>query len=1313
MQVLINPRDPRTLGYRGFYSLADPSDAMHWVMDPNTLEGMPLLGATQDCPPGVVISRIEGGYRPDCIELQESFQLGSPYQVQTGYECSDEWLEVPVAVTEGVNYCAPFQQAAGPLAPLRTTDDWRLRLDNTKTGLCQGVGETMPSTDPSTDQLAVWPLMNAAPPFLAQNWTPPPDTSPDGPDGTYPTQAPAQRAPCPVGLGGTDCSNPLFSNVTQCSGYGWLDGDMSNADVLLERYEGAQIIPNQMSAIVTNSQKGKCLAAPLQLDAQSTIFPNAFVSWASPLLVNSLSRVDLGVVPSMMTGTWSASLYVKPVAPQNALSPIPPPITPTTVDMVDVCNSAGVGPSPWYIEPTWGTVVDTTKWPDPVQLLVAAQSAAATTALNQFNAKGPSCGGGLHCGVGMPLLGIAASIVFAPSSAEYIQMAIVPGLPVYWTWRFGIGAHALTATQSLARPCVATLLDDLALPLMAAWDPTYGSSPSWRLKALATPDWGGSPSPIVGLMNQIMPPVWVSRRALTNSSVTVLATIRTFASDSFNTWAKTIYDTETADSEPVLRYGVTDAGQMTVQLPRIATTPGSGVYQPQHQWAYVPVRPAPVANLGSGPIRVVCPNEQMLWTDKQEQEEQPRLLLWTTVADDPRFTTDPAFLANDTKMTADWFGTTQLLSRVPIASPTIPRVPNTDTVDPWAAAADASLPQLTTTNSMVDSAETETSLRFVCSPHFRYLMADPTYQSAAGVLTGCTTIRVHDDLLTAPDQMLKWGVRTATFLLDGGQLIVCALGIGPNTDAAKSDVVAQMTALKNKLNQDSAAATLGTRWPIPLEEQNRQCCCVPTLPAPSADPASQGGLQQAETVLLGTLNALYARMSGDWLANKSSVFYLAPTAAPRVFALRIVWLNCAVDQGGMDLDVFNPMPPCTVNCVQSATCILAEMFTPLWDAPASVPSYAADNSSLIFLSPLGRKLLRYARQEAQYVVGRAVYSDSLNSTTHDQVWLVQNVYNADDAGICSIQKPSLWDDTGGGGNAVLLCEATVGNAAPVYTAIETTAGFKGKPCVPRFDTGVCACLAFVGDGVQAEPIVLRAADDASQWFSRQPGVTSHDESIVQQIVNATGQTGVNSHASCFATACSGWLTQFRPGGTVDSWFEGDPTSRIKFGGGAYSAMKNTCTNLPTTISICSQTVVIDGATEDETTEALDNVVNNIKIDQTCGGGGGGDTWGCVASGGQNTCVSNKGGSSLTDCQQSCSHASDASWGCQAGDCIYGTGSLTRGACLATCSPKSHEPLIIGIVAGVVVLIVIVVVIVLVIKGKSKAKSQAPLKSLSQ
>jgi hypothetical protein len=63
--------------------------------------------------------------------------------------------------------------------------------------------------------------------------------------------------------------------------------------------------------------------------------------------------------------------------------------------------------------------------------------------------------------------------------------------------------------------------------------------------------------------------------------------------------------------------------------------------------------------------------------------------------------------------------------------------------------------------------------------------------------------------------------------------------------------------------------------------------------------------------------------------------------------------------------------------------------------------------------------------------------------------------------------------------------------------------------------------------------------------------------------------------------------------------------------------------------------------------------------------------------------------------------SDASWGCQAGSCVSGTGSLTRGACLATCSPKNHDALIIGIVAGVVVAVVIVVVIVLVIKGKSK------------
>jgi capsular polysaccharide biosynthesis protein len=55
--------------------------------------------------------------------------------------------------------------------------------------------------------------------------------------------------------------------------------------------------------------------------------------------------------------------------------------------------------------------------------------------------------------------------------------------------------------------------------------------------------------------------------------------------------------------------------------------------------------------------------------------------------------------------------------------------------------------------------------------------------------------------------------------------------------------------------------------------------------------------------------------------------------------------------------------------------------------------------------------------------------------------------------------------------------------------------------------------------------------------------------------------------------------------------------------------------------------------------------------------------------------------------------------------------LTREACMATCSPKSHQELIIGIVAGVVVAVVIVVVIVLVIKGKSKhAKTQAPMKS---
>jgi hypothetical protein len=110
----------------------------------------------------------------------------------------------------------------------------------------------------------------------------------------------------------------------------------------------------------------------------------------------------------------------------------------------------------------------------------------------------------------------------------------------------------------------------------------------------------------------------------------------------------------------------------------------------------------------------------------------------------------------------------------------------------------------------------------------------------------------------------------------------------------------------------------------------------------------------------------------------------------------------------MQLDVFNTSQPArTPSDVQAATPILTEMLTAptTWDQPKAglrtwVPSSpGAGNVALVFQSPLGKKLLRYARGEKHFPLfgpSPAVYAAALAALppgTHDQVWLTQNVYN--------------------------------------------------------------------------------------------------------------------------------------------------------------------------------------------------------------------------------------------------------------------------------------------------------------------------------
>jgi hypothetical protein len=1270
--------------------------------------------------------------------------------------------------------CQPVEQVAGPTIPIRTWADWRVggglkdSVGNSQSPSCWADGEAVPK-DTSAKGLTAWLADNQALPFLGTNLSAPTNS------GDYSAMATRLACPVGLSgatctdetLNGDPYDPKATFELPMCQSNGTIDYEPSVDKAHTLRVDkDTGNTPTDLSAAIYNGSYGSCLCSPFQFDPSTTTWPNAFVSWAEPSLVIPPDRqhgnvgfvIPFHLAQKLTQGTVLRSMFQEPwcdslsatecqskstqcdvaltpaggetacgQATTTASAPAPtavatnlfkPPNLPA-----EKCSTGG------YESTTAGVVIKPTYVPDGVD-----QDNWARVFADKVGCVVDTICGALSKTRIDPLpatlLGLAGTIQYKLTNEQVTALSIGPPVggvvpQIDWTWTYGLACNGRSQMQALARPYVSSFVDDVLLPFGEGAVYVPANPPSWRLTTLMA---GKIHKPMTNML-QVQPPVWVSRRALLDkvsdslqegpvkkSDVTQLASPVPVQLASALNWAGAVYGpgwgtTYTSVVEPVIRYGISDAGQVWAQASNLYTGPA-------HTNAYIGVQPAPLLpGGGSGPTRVAIPNIYTVWENQTEAEERPILFHWSTYIEDPLFDAVlAAAKASPPVRTDSWTQSTQRLSRVAISTlPGQQRIFSRDAAaaDPWAVAYDKTAPALAcpathpNCNEAVDPAT-----RLVMSPHFRFLLGDISYAVrqyvtyAPDSFVNANVYRVHDDMLASPDRMADAEVRTATFLLDGGQLIACCLGVGATDAEAETDVLAQMKALKAALDtiQDTLgqSAMIGTRWPIPLDPDTAQSTprknmVVPTLPTPM-----DGGLERAEAVLLESLENLYSIMAGDWLQNPDSLFLKTKPTETKKFALRIYWLNMVVDTVGYQLDVFNPAqkPRAAskgdVAVVQAATPILYEMlkYPDTWDAPkAGLTCSIGDKTvpcswigegrdGLVFQSPLGKKLLKYARAEKGYQVygpAPAVYAANLPTGTHDQIWLTQNVYNAP-RGDFAEQWCPLWDEKGGLPSARAVCTTTTGNAAPIYSDEERTLGYTtGKPPTVRFTCGICACL---------DPSTALNFNNAVwEWFKSHPGIDAPGESLIQQIVDGLKANHQDQSKSlCLLDQCALWLQQYAPDQSKSEWFSGAPASDVKHAGGTYNSSKNTCANIPTSINVCTNSVVL---TQDVKGGGVTQGIPGISVTQSCSGGTSGTTYRCVK-----------------------------------GQCVDGGGTLTVGECIgsggpqgATCLPPRRgsgisTTTLIGIVVGSVLgtaLVVGIVVGVLMHKKKQK-KALSPTTS---
>ena len=1271
--------------------------------------------------------------------------------------------------------CQPVEQVSGPVIPIRTWADWRVgggladSSGNLQSPSCWADGEAVPK-DTSAKGLTAWLADNKGLPFLSTNLSAPTNSG---------YSAMATRLACPVGLSGTTCTDETLNGesfdpkatyeLPMCQSNGTIDYELTvdKAHTLL----GGDT-PTDLSAAIYNGSYGSCLCSPFQFDPSTITWPNAFVTWASPSLVippdqqhgnegfvipfHLVQGVTQGMVlRSMFQQPWCDSLSATECQSKStqcdvALSPAGGETAcgqativgaaPTAVATnlfnsptlpAEKCKTGG------YESTSAGVVIKPTYVPDRVN-----RDNWASVFADKVGCVVDTICGALSKTRTNPLpatlLGLAGSIQFKLTNEQVTALSIGPRVEgvvpqIDWTWTYGLACNGRSQMQALARPYVSSFVDDVLLPFGEGAINIPDDPPSWRLTTLMT---GGVHKPMTNML-QVQPPVWVSRRALLEdgpdglqeglvkkSDVTQLASpvqVQLASAAALN-WAGAVYGpgwgtTYTSVVEPVIRYGISDAGQVWAQASNLYTGPG-------HTKPYIGVQPAPLLPKGgSGPTRVAIPNIYTVWENQTEAEERPILFHWSTYIEDPLF--DAVLAASEASppvKTDSWTQSTQRLSRVAISTlKGQARAFSRDAAaaDPWVVAYDKTAPALACPATHPNCNEAvDTATRLVMSPHFRFLLGDITYSVphrdtyAPDSFVNANVYRVHDDMLASPDRMADAGVRTATFLLDGGQLIACCLGVGATDAEAENDVLAQMKVLKARLDTIEEtlgyeSAKIGTRWPIPLDPDTaqftpRKNIVIPTLPTPL-----EGGLERAETVLLESLQNLYNIMAGDWLQNPDSLFLKTKPTETKKFALRIYWLNMVVDTVGYQLDVFNPAqkPRAASNgdvaVVQAATPILYEMlkYPDTWDAPkAGLTCSIGDKTvpcswigegrdGLVFQSPLGKKLLKYARAEKGYQVygpTQAVFSDDLATGTHDQIWLTQNVYNAP-CGDFAKQWSQLWSENGGLPSARAVCTTTTGNAAPIYSDEERTLGYTtGKPPTARFTSGLCACLN--------PSTALNYNNAVWEWFKGHPGLDAPGESLIQQIVAGLKANHQDqSKTLCLLDQCALWLQQYATHGSQTEWFSGAPASNVKHAGGTYDSAKAACADIPTNINVCTNSVVL---TQDVKGGGVTQGIPGILVTQSCSGETSGSTYGCV----KGKCVDGAGGLTV-------------------GECI-GSGGPKGATCLPPDNPYAQHgsgistTTLIGIVVGSVLgtaLVVGIVVGVLMHKRKQK-KALSPTTS---
>jgi hypothetical protein len=1168
-----------------------------------------------------------------------------------------------------------------PTIPMRTRRGWQTgggltsASGSSQSLLCWNDAEKVPGT--SAEAVRDWLYNNKAEPFLSNNLSPPPYT-PDHPP--YPL-------PCPIGLSapaaGTPCNTALYpitkAEGPQCAGNGAIDMSEHVPDPYAIIYDN---LPTRtLSPATYNSQYGSCLCSPFQFNPTSTIWPNAFVTWASPSLVvagSSGFSVQFtpktnSVIKSFYEGPWcdafgsrdctklstpcdstktkAAGAAASPTDVDVALFDDPPPFA-------DKCDAPGYKSSKYVVlrPPYVPSDTEQDNWPN----VFTKDSGCVVDAL---------CDALRTSGMPPSLLGIAGTIQFKLTGQQVEDISVGPLITTSWT--YGLGCHAKSRIQAAARPYTASFVDDVLMPLgTAALKPE--TLPSWRAQTLQV-----DATDAMTNMLQVQPPIWVSRRALLKagpqnlpegpinaSDVASLVTKVSFQlTDDAGAWGASVWPSRKNSVEPVLRYGVSDAGQIWGQVRGRVGDASGGVRPP-----YIGVLPAGTLKSGGvGPTRVVVPNTNSVWDNQTEAETRPVLFTSATYLEDPRFAADPG-MAHPT-----WTQAAQRLSRVAIQ--TVPGQARTFTADeiaadPWASAynADTANHPLLPAGSGAGAVDKATQL--VMSPHFTYLLGDLTYATSTGVMNdsfiGGDFYRVHDDILAAPDKMANFNVRTVTFLLDGGQLIACCLGKKTPTATAESDADAQMVKLRKVLNQGPSGTdtTIGTRWPIPLDPKTsaadpRSLATVPTLPSPG-----DGGLARAEEVLLNSFENLYDQMAGDWLANTKSLFYTKDKSDK--FALRIYWLNLAVDALGYRLDVFGAsstvegslagagnesFPSRGPGDVQSATPIVAEMLAhpQTWDAPKdgltctikakTVPCTWVVNpgrDGRVFQSPLGNKLIKFARGEEGYALygsAPATYTMSAPTETHDQIWLTQNVYSADP--LLYTHYQDLFDPNAGIANSRQLCTATTGNAAPAYSKQEQKDGFiAGKPPQLRYGSGICACL---NPGTASTLGTLGQLDYNSaawDWFKSQKGVISSGSSLTDQIIAGLAPySKQQSAAPCIIGQCGNWLAQYAPPETGGQWFEGKKKdSAIADAGGTYDTFVDQCQLASIDVSVCTNNFELTadfGTDKNGVNQGLSPTgATKVTINQSCSqGGGSGNTYQCV----NNVCTVGAGTNTLPEC----------------------------------------------------------------------------------